>query len=126
MPEAAAIGAGASPVKPVKLLVEVDGHRVPVNVWGDSMHLPPAPPTFGAHAAGHADGGEMVTAPMQGTILQVLVAAGQEVTAGQTICILEAMKMENHVAAVQDGVIAELLVTKGDVVDSGQALAILE
>jgi acetyl-CoA/propionyl-CoA carboxylase biotin carboxyl carrier protein len=116
--------AGAAP-RPVSLTVEVDGHRVPVAVWGDQMHLPPAAPATSGHAGGGADG-SMVVAPMQGTILQVLVEVGQEVTAGQTICVLEAMKMENHVAAVQDGRIAELLVAKGAVVDAGQALAVLE
>ena len=53
---------------------------------------------------------------------QVLVELGQEVTAGQTVCILEAMKMENHIAAHRDGTVAEVSITKGDVVDTGQPM----
>ena len=110
---------------PIRLLVEVDGHRVPVNVWGDEVQTPPPPPTLTAH--GHtSDGGEVIAAPMQGTILQVLVEAGQEVEAGQTVCILEAMKMENHIVATRVGTVTEVAVSKGDVVDTGQPLAFLD
>jgi acetyl-CoA/propionyl-CoA carboxylase biotin carboxyl carrier protein len=59
---------------------------------------------------------------MQGTILQVLVEEGQEVLAGDSIIILEAMKMENHVAAARDGVVEKVSVKPGDVVDPGQVL----
>jgi biotin carboxyl carrier protein len=63
---------------------------------------------------------------MQGTILQVLVEEGQEVEAGQVVVILEAMKMENHIAAPRDGAIAELPVQRGQVVETGQTLAVIE
>ena len=59
---------------------------------------------------------------MQGTILQVLVEEGQEVEAGQVVVILEAMKMENHIAAHRDGTVAEVSITKGDVVETGQPM----
>jgi biotin carboxyl carrier protein len=108
------------------MLVEVNGRRIPVNVWGDEARTPPRPPMLSAH--GHAAGGagEVIAAPMQGTILQVLVEAGQEVEAGQTVCILEAMKMENHIVAAREGTVTEVAVSKGDVVDTGQPLAVLE
>jgi acetyl-CoA/propionyl-CoA carboxylase biotin carboxyl carrier protein len=125
--ENAAVPRGGAPTAgPVRLLVEVDGRRVPVNVWGDEMRTPPRPPTVSAH--GHATGvaGEVIAAPMQGTILQVLVEAGQDVEAGQTVCILEAMKMENHIVATREGTVTEVAVSKGDVVDTGQPLAFLE
>jgi acetyl-CoA/propionyl-CoA carboxylase biotin carboxyl carrier protein len=121
------VGASAaSATKPIRLFVEVDGHRVPVSVWGDDARVAPAPPSSSAH--GHAAGGsgEIVAAPMQGTILQVLVEAGQEVKAGQTVCILEAMKMENHIAASREGTVSEVAVSKGDVVDTGQPLVFIE
>jgi acetyl-CoA/propionyl-CoA carboxylase biotin carboxyl carrier protein len=79
-----------------------------------------------AHGHASAAAGEVIAAPMQGTILQVLVEAGQQVEAGQTVCILEAMKMENHILATRDGTITEVAVTKGDVVDTGQPLALME
>ena len=63
---------------------------------------------------------------MQGTILRVMVEAGQAVEAGQTVCILEAMKMENHITATREGKVAEVAVTTGDVVDMGQPLVFIE
>jgi acetyl-CoA/propionyl-CoA carboxylase biotin carboxyl carrier protein len=63
---------------------------------------------------------------MQGTILQVLVESGQKVEAGQTVCILEAMKMENHIVATREGKVMDVAVSKGDIVDTGQPLAVLE
>lgn len=117
---------GPPPPAPVRLLVEVDGRRVPVNVWGDDIRTPPPPPTESAHGATLSSAGEVIAAPMQGTILQVLVEPGQQVDAGQTVCILEAMKMENHIVATREGKVAEVAVSKGDVVDTGQPLAFLE
>ena len=62
---------------------------------------------------------------MQGTILQVLVEVGQEIEAGQVVVILEAMKMENHIAAPRGGTIAELPVESGQVVETGQTIALI-
>jgi acetyl-CoA/propionyl-CoA carboxylase biotin carboxyl carrier protein len=62
---------------------------------------------------------------MQGTILSVMVAEGQTVQAGDVICVLEAMKMENHVVAAHDGVIQQVAVKAGDVVETGQVLVAL-
>jgi acetyl-CoA/propionyl-CoA carboxylase biotin carboxyl carrier protein len=109
---------------PLRLSVEVEGHRVPVRVWGDARRPPPAPPesTFGH--GGRAAG--TVAAPMQGTILDVKVEPGQAIQAGDVVAILEAMKMENHIAATQEGTVAEIVVKKGDVVESGQPLVVIE
>jgi len=63
-----------------------------------------------------------LTAQMPGQVVNVLVEAGQAVTRGQTLVILEAMKMEIRVAAPGDGVVKRLLVTKGQVVERGQLL----
>jgi acetyl-CoA/propionyl-CoA carboxylase biotin carboxyl carrier protein len=112
--------------RPIRMVVEVDGRRVPVSLWGDDLRVPPSPPAStgaGHHAAGVA---EMIVAPMQGTILQVLVHAGQEISAGQVVCILEAMKMENHIPATHDGTVKEVAVAKGDVVDTGQPLVLID
>ena len=110
--------------RPLRMVVEVDGHRVPVALWGDDLRTAPRQPastgTSGTAAAG------VVAAPMQGVILQVLVQPGQAVSAGETICILEAMKMENHVPAGSDGTVAKVSVSKGDVVEIGQPLAVIE
>jgi acetyl-CoA/propionyl-CoA/long-chain acyl-CoA carboxylase, biotin carboxylase, biotin carboxyl carrier protein len=118
--------AGPPPSGPIRMLVEVNGRRVPVNVWGDEVRVPPRPPTMSSHGHAGEGAGEVIAAPMQGTILQVLVEAGQEVEAGQTVCILEAMKMENHIVATREGKVMDVAVSKGDVVDTGQPLAVLE
>ena len=78
----------------------------------------PAAPSAPAGAAGSVT----VTAPMPGNILDVKVKAGDSVKAGDTLLILEAMKMENEISAPQDGTVASVNVRKGDVVNSGDLL----
>lgn len=63
-----------------------------------------------------------VNAPMPGNILDVRVKPGDSVKAGDTLLILEAMKMENEISAPQDGTIASVNVSKGDTVNSGDLL----
>jgi acetyl-CoA/propionyl-CoA carboxylase biotin carboxyl carrier protein len=78
-----------------------------------------------AHSASAGSGSGAVTVPMQGTIVKVLVAAGDSVEAGQTVCILEAMKMENAISAERDGVVQEVRVAAGDSVGGGDIVAII-
>ena len=75
-------------------------------------------------AAGAAPvaGAVAVKAPMPGNILDVKVAAGASVKAGDVLVILEAMKMENEIVAPQDGTVASVNVNKGDTVNSGDVL----
>jgi acetyl-CoA/propionyl-CoA carboxylase biotin carboxyl carrier protein len=63
---------------------------------------------------------------MQGTILAVLVAVGDRVEAGDGVCVLEAMKMENQVDAERSGTVSELRVVPGDNVGAGDVLAVIE
>jgi acetyl-CoA/propionyl-CoA carboxylase biotin carboxyl carrier protein len=63
---------------------------------------------------------------MQGTIVKVLVEKGQEVRAGDVVCILEAMKMENHIATTREGEVTELPIRPGQVVETGQVLAVID
>ncbi|MGH9105460.1 MAG: biotin carboxylase N-terminal domain-containing protein [Acidimicrobiales bacterium] len=77
-----------------------------------------------AGAAGVAPGGE-VTAPMQGTVVKILVKAGDAVDVDQTVCVLEAMKMENNIAADTDGTVAEVRVGPGDAVGAGDVVVVL-
>ena len=69
--------------------------------------------------------GETVTAPMPGNILRVDVAQGDTVKAGQTLIILEAMKMENEIVAPKDGTVAQVVTSKGSVVDTGAPLVVI-
>ena len=67
-------------------------------------------------------GSNVVTAPLNGKITQVLVKAGDQVAAGDTVVMLEAMKMENSITAEAAGTVKAVLVNVGDQVDGGQAL----
>jgi biotin carboxyl carrier protein len=67
----------------------------------------------------------MVVVPMQGTIVKVLVSAGDAVEVGQAVCILEAMKMENHINAETAGTVQEVRVGPGDTVGAGDVVAVI-
>jgi acetyl-CoA/propionyl-CoA carboxylase biotin carboxyl carrier protein len=123
--DAGVAAAAAADARPAALLVEIDGRRVPVRLFDPAARTAPPPPEHHGRALGGEHGGDTIAAPMQGTILQVLVEQGQEVEAGQVVCILEAMKMENHIASPRDGVIAELPVQAGQVVETGQTIAVI-
>ncbi len=116
---------GEPPGVPAELLVEMDGRRVPIRIFDHRRDHAPKPP---ARHTGH--GGEhvhsVIAAPMQGTILRVLVEPGQEIQAGDVICILEAMKMENAVPAPREGVVSELPIDAGQIVQVGQTLAVID
>ena len=82
---------------------------------------PAAAPVAAKPAAAPA-GGNGVTAPLNGKITQVLVKAGDQIAAGDTVVMLEAMKMENSITAESAGTVKAVLVNVGDQVDGGQAL----
>jgi acetyl-CoA/propionyl-CoA carboxylase, biotin carboxylase, biotin carboxyl carrier protein len=116
------------PVRPGRardILVEVDGRRVPVRIFDERREVAPAvPTTHAAHRGEHVHG--EIRAPMQGTIVKVLVEKGQPIQAGDVVCILEAMKMENHIASTREGEITELPIRPGQVVDTGALLAVID
>jgi len=115
------------------LPVEVDGKRFVVKVWVDEAAAAPVVAAARARAraatrsssAGGAGGGT-VSAPMQGTIVKVLVAVGEVVENGQALVVLEAMKMENHINAERSGTVSEVRVSTGDTVGTGDVLVIIE
>jgi acetyl-CoA/propionyl-CoA carboxylase biotin carboxyl carrier protein len=76
----------------------------------------------GAH---HGAAKDAVVTPMQGTVLAVEVADGDDVNAGQVICIVEAMKMENEITAHRDGSVSELSIEPGQPVTTGQVICII-
>ena len=85
----------------------------------------PAPVSKAAPKAQGTVGSVKVNAPMPGTILGVKVAVGEKVEKGQTLLILEAMKMENEIAAPEAGTVSSINVETGAAVESGQLLASL-
>ena len=109
---------------------EVDGKRFEVRLFLDGAAAGSAKPKRHKRASSSSGSptgalGDTVVSPMQGTVLKILVEQGAEVAAGDVICIVEAMKMENEVAAHQAGTVKELKVTAGDAVQAGQALAVV-
>ncbi len=134
--------AGAVPAVPLSedgvptvqrdVTAEVDGRRFSVRLWVPDLGTAAAPgraagrPKRAAASAVAANGSGQVTVPMQGTIIKVLVSVGDVVEVGQAICLLEAMKMENAVAAEKDGVIKEVRVSAGDSVGAGDVVAVIE
>ena len=86
---------------------------------------PAAAPAPAPAAAAPLAAGEAVKSPMPGNILKINVAQGQSVKEGDTLIVLEAMKMENDVVAPRDGTVAQVVVTKGAVVETGSPLVIL-
>ena len=119
--------------------VEVDGRRFSVKVFVPASQAgavvaaggggagggakPRAKRAGGAAAAG---GSGSIAVPMQGTIVKVNVAVGDAVTVGQTLVVLEAMKMENNVNADVAGIVKEVKATPGQSVGAGDVVVIIE
>ena len=82
-------------------------------------------PAPAAAAAPVPAGAETVKAPMPGKILSVAVSAGQAVKKGETLLILEAMKMQNEIAAPHDAVVAEVRVAANQTVSTGDDMVVL-
>src|SRR5680860_841039 len=107
--------------------IEIDGKRFAVvarerSSGGRRLSKPPRP-QIGGHIGAHAS--DVLKAPMQGTIIKLLVSAGDEVKAGESVCVLEAMKMENSILTHRDGIVGELKVAEGQSVEPGAVIAII-
>ena len=124
----------AEPLVKRSTTVEVNGKRFDVNMWVPETPMvavagtPPAKKK--KHSSGSGGGGAIasgsVEAPMQGTIVKVLVEVGQAVEIGAGIVVLEAMKMENQINAEKAGTVKEIKVAAGDTVGGGDILAVIE
>ncbi len=113
--------------------VEVNGKRFDVKVWlpeapagGSTATAARAPKPVAATGVGGGPGGGTLSAPMQGTIVKVLVDVGDTVEPGQALLVLEAMKMENHLNAETGGEVREVRVSGGDTVSAGDVLVVIE
>ena len=104
--------------------VDASEIKTPATTSAPVAPAAPAPVAAPAPAAAPA-GGETVTSPMPGTILEVKVAQGQAVKKGDVLLILEAMKMENEIMAPCDGTIASVNTTKGSSVETGAVLCVI-
>ena len=113
------VGVGAS-VNQGDALIDFEGLGVPQTVPAAAPTAPKA--ATAAAPAAPAAGAHTVDAPLPGTIKQVLVAVGQDIAAGDTVVIMEAMKMENNITAEFGGKVTAVKVAVGDQVQSGQVL----
>ena len=86
----------------------------------------PAPAAAAPAPAAAPAGGEQVTSPMPGTILDVKVSQGASVKKGDVLMILEAMKMENEIMCPCDGKVASIHAAKGTAVESGTLLCVIQ
>ena len=107
--------------------VEVNGRLFQVRVYSDGETGRGGPPRRKGGTSRRAGGGEgTVAAPMQGTIVRVLVEEGQEVAADEAVCVLEAMKMESEIRTQKAGTISEVFIEVGKTVRSGEPLVVVE
>ena len=115
---------------------EVNGKQVRVTLFipesqigGSTLPAAPSKKAQGkskGHGGGAASSGSgKVAVPMQGTIVKVNVEVGATVAAGDTVCILEAMKMENAILADKAGTVSEVKVKPGDTVGTGDIVVVI-
>jgi acetyl-CoA/propionyl-CoA carboxylase biotin carboxyl carrier protein len=120
---------GGPPLREQRVQAELEGRRY------DLRLLLPEPPYAelvrrrrerARRGGGHGVARDAVVSPMQGTVLAVEVAEGDEVEPGQVLCVIEAMKMENEIAAHRAGRVSELSVKPGEPVKTGQVICIVQ
>lgn len=124
---------------PHRLTLHLDGRTIPfttgpteappgAGTWlaheGDTWHIADHDP-IGPRGAGADAHAGALTAPMPGTVTVVKASVGDKVTAGQSLLVVEAMKMEHVIAAPHDGTVTELDVTPGSTVAMDQVLAVV-
>ncbi len=130
-PYAGGAAEGAEPVERRTVVVEVGGKRLEVVLpadlavagGGGGATRKKAPRRAGGGASSAAASGDALTAPMQGTIVKIAVKEGQQVDQGQTVVVLEAMKMEQPITAHKAGVVNGITAEVGATVTSGTVLA---
>ena len=121
----------AEPLVERKTTVEVNGKRFDVKMWvPETVGVAAAPSAkkprrAAGGGAGGGGGNGTITVPMQGTIVKIEVEVGQEVEAGQSLLVLEAMKMENQINSDVNGTVAEIKVSAGDTVGGGDTVMVI-
>ena len=135
-PKPAGGGDDAEPLVRRNTTVEVNGKRFDVAMWvpeqtvvavaaGGAKAAAKKPARASGSGGGAGGGSGEVAAPMQGTIVKVLVEVGATVEAGQAVVVLEAMKMENQIQAEKSGTVKEVRCKAGDTVGGGDVLVII-
>jgi acetyl-CoA/propionyl-CoA carboxylase biotin carboxyl carrier protein len=109
--------------------VEVDGRRYSVSLWvPESASASSSGPARRRASTSSTGGGGTgrVAVPMQGTVVKITVEVGQQVAAGETVLVLEAMKMENNISADIAGTVSEIRVAVGETVGGGDIVVVIE
>ncbi len=109
-----------------KYRVTVNGTAYEIELEELTGAAPAAAPAAAAPAPAAPAGGEQVTSPMPGTILDVKVSQGASVKKGDVLMVLEAMKMENEIMCPRDGKVASINAAKGAAVESGTLLCVIQ
>ena len=112
------------------------GHAMPVQAFAAppaAAALAPAPVPAAAPAAAEAPAGHIVKSPMVGTFYRSaspgakpFIEVGSQVKEGETICIIEAMKILNEIEADKSGTVTQIMCQNGQAVEYGQALVVIE
>ena len=112
-------------MKKYRVTVNGTAYEIELEELTGAAPAPAAAPASAPAAAAPA-GGEQVTSPMPGTILDVKVSQGASVKKGDVLMILEAMKMENEIMCPCDGKVASINTSKGAAVESGTLLCVIQ
>ncbi|WP_300861137.1 biotin/lipoyl-containing protein [uncultured Oscillibacter sp.] len=113
-------------MKKYRVTVNGTAYEIELEELTGAAPAPAAAAPAPAPAAAAPAGGEQVTSPMPGTILDVKVSQGASVKKGDVLMILEAMKMENEIMCPCDGKVASILASKGMAVESGTLLCVIQ
>jgi glutaconyl-CoA decarboxylase len=116
--------ANQTPAAPVVKQAPVSAPKPVAAAPAPAPAAPKAAPAAPKPAA--AAGGNTVTAPMPGVVLNIMVSVGQTIKANDVLLILEAMKMENEVTAPVAGTVKEVIVAKGASVNTGDVMVVIE
>ena len=120
----------AGPIVRHEIEAEVDGKRFSVALWtpqttGGDSEPPSAARRRAQGPSSLGSGSAEITVPMQGTVIKLLVQVGDQIEAGQPVAVLEAMKMENNIAAGRSGRVTEIRVKVGDSVGAGDTIVVV-
>ena len=113
-------------MKKYRVTVNGTAYEIELEELTGAAPAPAAAPPAPAPASAAPAGGEQVTSPMPGTILDVKVSQGASVKKGDVLMILEAMKMENEIMCPCDGKVASINTSKGAAVESGTLLCVIQ
>lgn len=116
---------GKSPDQPITVAQSATAQSAPVHTNMPTLRAEEAAPVISSSSPAGPVEGDPILAPIPGLILEIKVAVGEMVTAGQSVAIIEAMKMENSIAAHVSGKVSDIRVQKGSQVSTRDVIMII-